>query len=194
MNLKNPKTVVGKALVLVGIVGTGLVGQVGVGHAAYDTVSAASYNRLCPRHIGGDREYNGHGPEVTTAVRLERLGGRLSLRAEMHQIETVADWSEAQLTKDIKLAERLDGTQYTHIWAPNSSGVWGWRSLPNGVYDSWNDFYVDTNHSLRTVYPPDWWLSRVASNGDTGGNDIGNCTADDAYLNVSHSTLYVWFS
>jgi hypothetical protein len=183
-----------KALVFAGVVGGGVMGQAGTSHAAYDTVSSASYNRLCPRHIGGDREYDGHGPEVTTALRLERLGGRLSLHADMHQIETVSDWSEADLQKDIKLAERLDGTQYTHIWARSSDGVWGWEALPNGVYDVWNDFYVDTNHSLRSVFPPDWWLYRVQTNGDTGGNDIGNCTADDAYLNITHNTLYVWFS
>jgi hypothetical protein len=182
-----------KAILALSIVSLSLV-PAGSARADYDTVLANTYSQMCPTHIGGDREYNGHGPNTTTNITLRRAGGTLILGANMHQKETVSDWSEAKLNKDIVLSQRFDGKQYTHIWAPNSAGVFVWTAMPNfSFYDGWTDFYVDTNHSTRTVSPPKFWLQSVTTNGDTGGKDIGNCTWDDAYLTIKTKKIFVQY-
>jgi hypothetical protein len=162
--------------------------------AAYDTVSPKTYNRLCPTWIGGDREYDGHGPDVTTEVTLRKNGAQILLDLNMHQIETTQDWSEAQYTRSFILTQARQGTNYNAIWAPNASGVWTWIPISNGPWQTFWDNYVDTNHNLRQVNATGIsWLAGVDTNGDTGGLDIGNCTADDAYLNVRTNTIYVQY-
>jgi hypothetical protein len=42
--------------------------------------------------------------------------------------------------------------------------------------------------------PGNWWLRQVVINGDTSGRDVGNCTADDAYITVRLNPLYVWYN
>ncbi len=157
-----------------------------------------TFNRLCPQHIGGDREYGGHGPEVYVNVTLRRNSSRdkMELYTYMHQIETRADWSESEFERSFTLGSAPAGRQFSLIWAPGPTGSYQWTSLGSATeYDSYELFYVDTNHSLDRFFPSGakWWLQEVAANGDTSGNDIGNCTADDAYLNVRLSTIYVWY-
>lgn len=182
---------VSKTMFNLGVAAAILASLESTSQAAYDTINPLSYNRLCPTKIAGDSEYGGHGPEVTTFIGLGRYNNnQIWLQAKMHQRETVSDWSEANLDRWFKITERFDGTNYTHIWA-DTGGGYTWVSLPNGTYwDTFNDFYVDTSHSTRTVIPGAKWLSSVITNGDTSGNDIGNCTADDAYLTVNTPTLY----
>ncbi len=185
---KNIKTLLTASLLSISLLSAGSA------RADYDTVQASTYSQLCPKWVGGDREYNGHGPEVTTNITLRRSGGQLILGGNMHQRETVSDWSEAKLNKDIVMSQRFDGKQYTHIWAPNSSGTFVWTPMPNGsFYDGWTDFYVDTNHSVRTVNSPKFWLLSTTTNGDTGGKDIGNCTSDDAYLTIRTKRIFVQY-
>jgi hypothetical protein len=184
-----------KHVILGMAMGCAVVGFATASQAAYDTVYSRSFNQLCPTMVGGDREYNGHGPEVTTQVALKKSGPRLYLFAHMHQRETVADWSEALLERDILLSERTDGTTYTHVWAADVNGAYGWRSLTDNVLvESFHDYYVDTNHLVRRVSATGRsWLAEVATQGDTLGNDIGNCTSDDAYLSVRTNPIYVWY-
>jgi hypothetical protein len=170
-----------------------LLGTSSAAWADYENVGNKQYTQVCPQHIGGDREYDGHGPEVNTRIELARSGERsIRLRLEMHQIETVSDWSEAQLDRTFTIGTLP--SKATHYWATDAQGSWGWRAFPNSItFDTWDHYFVDNNHSVRTVSNPEWWLSQVRINGDTGGLDIGNCTSDDAYLSVYLNSIYVWY-
>ena len=136
-----------------------------------------SYNRLCPEHIGGDREYKGHGPEVDIHVWLTDVPTtRLEVCFFMHQIETKADWSEAELNRCFPLYTAPSGKQITRIWNATDSYHW----------------YTDTDHAEDRFYPSDNLVKGLRVKGDTGGKDIGNCTTDDAYLSVILEPIAVW--
>ncbi len=56
-------------------------------------------NALCPSQLlGGDREFDGHGPDVTCSVSLKLTDGNRSITAEISLTakETVHDWSETR--------------------------------------------------------------------------------------------------
>jgi hypothetical protein len=147
-------------------------------HAVWVNVGPRSFTRLCPNHIGGDREYAGHGPEVSASASLavDSTGQALQVNFFMHQIETKSDWSEAQLERSFRLYTAPFGQRITFIWNATYSEI----------------FYVDTNHALDRFFPADNLIQEFAIIGDTRGNDIGNCTADDAYLNAFLESLWVW--
>ena len=150
---------------------------VGTSHAYWVSLSPRAFTRLCPTHSGGDREYAGHGPNVTVwAFLLNNGSGTLSVSFDMHQQETQSDWSKAFFSKTYWLYSAPAGHKITYIWNNTVSHV----------------SYTDTNHTLDRFYPPDTLVGEFDIMGDTSGNDIGNCTADDAYLSVYLETIWVW--
>jgi len=59
------------------------------------------------------------------------------------------------------------------------------RTITNIVSDEYVSYtYTDTNHGTLTVFFSGQAASKFVMKGDTQGNDIGNCTTDDAYLSV----------
>lgn len=160
--------------------------------AAFDQIPAASFERMCPTHEEGDREFNGNGPDVYTSLYLLYDAARgLELFAYMNQTETRGDRSEAELLIVQTLAlPRTD--EYTHVWRPDSSGAYGWHRISASI-DHFSDRYEDQDHRPRTLTGPTFWLAEVTTNGDTRGNDIGACTADDAYLTVRTQPLYLGY-
>ncbi len=162
------------------------------GHAAYDEIPAASFERQCPTHEAGDREFNGNGPEVYTSLYLlyDHAFG-IELFAYMNQKETRGDRSEAELLKVYTLALPRS-EKYTHVWMPDSSGSYRWQPISARI-DHFDDLYEDHDHQPRTLEASRFWLAEVTTNGDTKGNDIGACTTDDAYLTVRTQPLYVGY-
>jgi hypothetical protein len=152
---------------------------VGTSHAEWIDLGVRSFTRLCPNHIGGDREYKGHGPEVIASASLSTASDQTELYVNlyMHQIETRSDWSEAELSRSFRLYRAPLGRRITFIWNATLS------ELPP---------YTDTNHTLDRFFPVDNLVQEFAIMGDTGGNDIGNCTSDDAYLSTYLERLWVW--
>lgn len=90
--------------------------------------------------------------------------------------ETVSDWSEAVYDEYITLYTAPAGRTIT--------------SINSDTYIEVN--YIDWNHNTAPVTlgsnQPAW---RFIMNGDTQGNDIGNCTTDDAYLTVNFNPVQV---
>src|SRR5687768_14896103 len=55
---------------------------------------------FCPKQLlGGDREFDGHGPEIWASIKLA-IKDKKQINAEvfMHARETVSDWSETEGT------------------------------------------------------------------------------------------------
>lgn len=150
---------------------------VGTSHAGWVYIGTPSYYRLCPYKYGGDREYSSNGPSVTAFARLSLVSERsLYVRVYMDQIETKSDWSRARLDRYFVLYTAPAGVRITNIW--------------NTTYSSIH--YVDTDHAEDVFWPSDTLVREFRMKGDTSGNDIGNCTSDDAYLTVFFEPLWVW--
>jgi hypothetical protein len=152
---------------------------VGTSQAAggWVNLGTRSFSRLCPQHIGGDREFNGHGPEVEVIAELTAVPTtRLSVCFYMHQVETRHDWSEAELNRCFWLYTAPSGKQITQIWNATEFYL----------------FYVDNDHAEDRFFPPDNLVREFRIKGDTSGKDIGNCTSDDAYLSVILESINVW--
>lgn len=137
----------------------------------------ASITRLCPNHIGGDREFSGNGPDVTARVSLDTRNSETEIWATLylHAKETKSNWTEAEGTWQRKLWTAEPGYKIVSIDSDRSSEA----------------HYTDTDHSLDKPSPTGGTLvSAFEIMGDTGGNDVGNCTADDVYMNVYFNEIF----
>ena len=86
------------------------------------------------------------------------------------------------------------GRPFTHIWAPSTTGAFQWTALgTTPAYGTANVSYIDTDTTLDRFYNPQWWVSEVAINGDTGGGDVGGCGPDDSYMNVRLPAIWFWY-
>jgi hypothetical protein len=150
---------------------------VGTSHADWINLGEWSRMQLCPQHVGGDREYSGNGPAVYAAARLSAVPAtQLYVTLRMRQLETQSNWSEARLNQIYWLYTAPAGRQITQIWNATESEI----------------LYVDTDHAEDRFTPADILVREFRIKGDTSGNDIGNCTSDDAYLSVILEPLWVW--
>ena len=95
----------------------------------------SSITRQCPTHIGGDREFAGHGPNVDLiSAEIETRNGDQEIWAilKLHAKETQSDWTEAEGDWDHRL------------WtAPSGQKV---NSIDTDLESNAN--YVDTDHDL----------------------------------------------
>jgi hypothetical protein len=140
------------------------------------TFQPPSFNRLCPTHVGGDREFKGHGPKVRTSATLELRNSNTEVWVKMflNAKETRDDWTEAEGNWDRLLWQVPPGSTITSINSSMASQA----------------SYTDTDHSLDSPAVTGGSLvSRFEVMGDTGGNDVRNCTDDDVYLNVQFNPV-----
>jgi hypothetical protein len=149
---------------------------VGTSHAEFAYAGTPYFNRLCPTWIGGDREYSSNGPSVYAYAELSIVSGtHLYVRVYMDQLETKSNWSHARYNQRFWLYTAPSGRRIAYTWnAPRSE-----------------KHYVDTDHAEDVFYPTDTLVEYFRIKGDTSGNDIGNCTSDDAYLTVKFEALWV---
>jgi len=141
------------------------------------TFQPSSLIRRCPVWINGDREFDGHGPKTNAFVQLFISGGtRVRAHVYYKVRETTANWSEAVLNEYITL--------YT---APAGRTI---ASINSDDYVGFN--YTDASHGLTYVnFGPNQAAWRFIMNGDTQGNDIGNCTTDDSYITVNFNPVRI---
>jgi len=142
------------------------------------TFTPAPITRLCPAWVGGDKDFKGHGPNVTASASLQikNSNKEVWVNLYLHAKETRSDWTEAR------------GTWSRYLW-PIPSGY----SIVNIVSDqSSNASYTDTNHDLdRPAVQGGSLVYKFEIMGDTWGNDVGNCTTGDVYMNVYFNPVKV---
>ena len=110
-------------------------------YAEWVDLGTRTFARLCPEHIGGDREYAGHGPEVTARAQLftQNSDSELHIDIFMHQIETKSGWSEALLSRTFFIYRAPAGRRITAIENSDVSEL----------------FYVDNDHAVDRFFPAD---------------------------------------
>lgn len=172
--------------------------------AASMDAGSRSITLLCPTHIGGDKEFNGNGPNVSQYVGLKKSNSGQSVQLDLYATwkETKSNWTEARLDRDLPLANSPNQAPFTKIWARGANGVYSWQNWTTQYFDAYSEQWVDTDHAYDSFYPstlPDpgpskvWWLEEVRMKGDTKGNDVGSCTTDAAHMNLYLPAIWVWY-
>ena len=139
------------------------------------TVDPSDLIRLCPTWFQGDRDFGGIA-RVQARVSLYTLGQReLWSRVEFDVMEPNPDYTRANLVNTYKL--------YT---APTGWKVDAIQSVPSVLWE-----FMDQDHSEDVINysSPMSPVLRFKCKGDTGGNDVGNCTSDDSYLSVYYNPI-----
>lgn len=142
------------------------------------TITSKTYAKFIPSHIGGDRDYAGHGPDVSLRANLELItntsGGTTGrVRLSMDAVETVADWT------------RASGVRCTPLFVTDA----GYRvdriidSTGRNVYLQDLRSYRDTDHADDLLGPgyvtSEFFTSfvmRYVVTGDTSGDEAGTRT------------------
>jgi hypothetical protein len=122
-----------------------------------------------PPRVGGDREFNGHGPRVEVSATLSvRNSNELWVSLFMHAKETTHDWTEAEGTAEYLVFRDASFTRIVRI----VSDVHSFHG------------YTDTNHATDFLELPAGELVRqFECIGDTSGNEAGIRTGVRAHFN-----------
>ncbi len=142
-----------------------------------ESFTPASHKNLCPTHTGGDKEFDGHGPEVESWAKLRNVNNKeIYADLYLHEKETRSDWTECSGNWSFLI--------YT---APTG---WKIEEIITDIQSTTN--YTDTDHALDVPTVSGGRLvSKFEIMGDTGGNDVDHCTSDDAYMNVFFNKVKV---
>lgn len=131
----------------------------------------------CPKKLlGGDREFDGHGPEVWAWIKLTIVSNKyIDATVYMHARETTSDWSETEGTWTKRIYTAPDGFTIREILTGKYSEVHyvsrpGVRSFsPAGLRDALGD-----THGTDVPFKDDGLVSRWNIVGDTSGRDISD--------------------
>lgn len=145
-----------------------LANQLPQGALAQNVIQPISYeqqNWFIPPHVGGDRDFKGHGPTVRLDVRLyihPQTLNEVWAEVKMDALETKNDWTRAAGTRHVKVA--TFARPITAITSPTS--------LPYTFQ------YTDTDHSVDIFYNPCacGLLNEVHFVGDMEGREAGTRT------------------
>ena len=141
------------------------------------TFAGPTFRNLCPRHVGGDREFGGHGPDVQASARLQITADGRGVDAVMslHATETQRDYTEARGTFRRRVLTAPNGFTVRRILSSTTSSA----------------TYRDSNHDIDRPRVVGGLVRQFEIMGDTGGNDVGNCTNDDVFMNVHFNQVRV---
>ncbi len=138
-----------------------------------------SIMRLAPDHVAGDREFGGNGPDVEARVKIfidendrSKIVAHLYLKAK----ETRSNWTEAigHWYRTIYRAPR--GYEFSKILSDDFSQA----------------NYRDYDHDIdRPKITRGSLVKSFEIMGDTPGNDVGNNTSDDVFMNVHFNIVKV---
>ena len=128
--------------------------------------------------LGGDREFDGHGPEIWAWIKLKIVDKKyIDAEVYMHARETVSDWSETEGTWTKRLYTAPSGYEITGILSGKYSEVHyisrpGVKSFtPVGLTEA-----IGGARGVDVPFKDDGLVTRWNIVGDTGGADI----SDDA--------------
>lgn len=142
------------------------------------TIPSRTYTKFIPSHTRGDRDYAGHGPDVSLRASLELItngsGGTTGrVRLAMEAVETVSDWTTAS------------GVRYSGLFVTDA----GYRverivdSTGRNVVLQDQKYFRDTDHTDDLLAPGyvtstffTSFVSRYVVTGDTAGDEAGTRT------------------
>lgn len=133
------------------------------------TIHPPATPKFIPAWVGGDREFDGHGPRVNVYTQIEvRNSNELWARLWMRARETQSDWTEASGSADYLMYRDPQVTSIRRILSDSMS------------YSS----YIDTDHADDVLEMGEFELvNRFVCTGDTGGSEAGTRTGVVAHFN-----------
>ncbi|WP_437806343.1 hypothetical protein [Sorangium sp. So ce1078] len=131
------------------------------------TLVGLSTGFYVPPRVGGDAEYDGHGPSVSLQVELSVFNGNeLWAAVYMDALETKSNWTRAA------------GTAWYRLYTASRPIV-----EVVGPVD-FNHTYTDTDHAHDIFsFAPDSLVNKLDYVGDTKGNEAGTKTGVRVYFN-----------
>jgi hypothetical protein len=149
------------------------------------TVMAEQILKLCPQHTGGDPDFCGKGPRINVNVEIYKVNEReLWVRVNFSLVQTEKanlGFYFDEITTATKLLEK-------RIWlAP-----YGYR-----INSIKTDLKTTVSHLDRDInvdvfqFQANELVNRLEILGDTGGEDVGDCTNDHSYLTVLFNPIKV---
>lgn len=150
--------------------------QIGIAESALSsaTIPAMVTSFYIPPWVGGDQEYKGHGPFMSSQIQLYVFNGNeLWASVYLDAIETKSDWTEAE------------GTAWFMLYkAPKNIAA------INSVTFFQHQF-TDTDHAHDIFsFAPSNLVQKLDYVGDTYGNEAGSKTGVKVYFNPISLTLY----
>lgn len=137
-----------------------------------DSFQPAPIKRLVPKHVHGDREFGGNGPDVKASVKIYILSTdktKINARIYLNAKETRANWTEATGSWARTIMKAPSGYEFVEILSDKRSEA----------------AYRDHNHDIDRPQVMGGNLVRTFEiMGDTPGNDVGNNTSDDVFMNI----------
>ncbi|MCJ7446385.1 MAG: hypothetical protein MUO72_01700 [Bacteroidales bacterium] len=133
--------------------------------------------RLCPGWIntaGSDRDFGGHGPVVFASAEAKIMQNVLYVHIRFHAKETTSNYTEC------------NGEWLFTLYTPPTN------YFISDYYKYSSASYTDSNHDIDyPVVSGDDFVQKFIIMGDTEGNDVGNCTTDDAFLTVVFNLIHI---
>lgn len=121
-----------------------------------------------PPHVGGDREFAGHGPDVIVSANLTAInaGRQLALEIRMDAKETQGDWTH------------FDGTSNSIVF--DVADKYPNHRIVDIVSDAFSSLYVRDHDHDANKYPPanGTLVKEFTIHGDTSGDDQPWVAAD----------------
>lgn len=126
--------------------------------------------------LGGDREFDGHGPEIRAWIQLKIVNNKyIDAVLYMHARETTADWSETEGTWTKRLYTAPAGHQikeiisgkYSEVHYVSRPGVNAFS--PRGLAQA-----LGSTRGADAPFKDDGLVTRWNIVGDTGGGDISD--------------------
>ncbi|WP_437304493.1 hypothetical protein [Sorangium sp. So ce388] len=135
--------------------------------ASTSTLVGLSTGFYIPPRVGGDAEFDGHGPSVSLQVELSVFNGNeLWAAVYMDALETKSNWTHAS------------GTAWYRLYTASSPIV----DVDGPI--SFNHTYTDTDHAHDIfTFAPDNLVNKLDYVGDTKGNEAGTKTGVRVYFN-----------
>lgn len=155
------------------------------------SVAGRTLTKFVPSHVDGDRDYAGHGPDVSLKASLELFtnssGGTTGrIRTAMNAVETVADWTTVNGVRYSGLFVTPAGYRLTKIVDNTGRNV--------VLQDS--KAYRDTDHTDDLLSPGyvtsqffTSFVSRYVVTGDTAGDEAGTRTGVTLSTKGMHLTM-----
>lgn len=131
----------------------------------------------CPKKLmGGDREFDGHGPEIWAWIKLKVINKRyIDAEVYLHARETTSDWSETEGTWTKRLYTAPAGREIVDILTGKYSDV-HYVSRPgvNAFSPAGLVQAIGGARGTDVPFKDDGLVTRWNIVGDTGGGDISD--------------------
>lgn len=126
---------------------------------------------LMPGRVGGDNEFDGHGPTMTATAKIYASSDGTKVLADitMHAKETKSNWSEAKGTWTRTVMSAPTGYRVQEILLPKQN-------------QTFSTSITSSSHSTITRDVSGW--GKFELRGDRRGSDIGSWTAVNAVATV----------